>query len=162
MSTVYLALGSNVGDSHATIAQAIALLARGAVTDIRCAPLYTSKAVGYTDQPDFLNTALIGQTELPPLELLRALKQIEQRVGRIKRFRWGPREIDIDIIFYDDELLNTAELVIPHPRFAERSFVLQPLVDLDADLVDPLSGQTVAQLLKGLPPESLAALTSTS
>ncbi len=157
---VYLALGSNVGDSHAHIKEAIELLAGGVIEDIKRAPLYTSKAVGYTDQPDFLNTAISGRTELQPLELLRAIKQIERRVGRIQRFRWGPREIDIDIIFYGDTLLDTPDLVIPHPRFAERGFVVQPLVDLEPTLADPQSGQTVAELLARLPPESLPSLTS--
>ena len=160
MSTVYLALGSNVGDSHAHVAGAIKLLAGGVVEDIKCAPLYTSKAVGYTDQPDFLNTVITGRTMLAPMELLRAIKQIEQRVGRIQRFRWGPREIDIDIIFYGDTLLDTSELTIPHPRFSERSFVLQPLADLDRTLTDPRSGQTISELLSRLSPGSLAALTS--
>jgi 2-amino-4-hydroxy-6-hydroxymethyldihydropteridine diphosphokinase len=118
---------------------------------IKQAPVYRSKAAGYSDQPDFLNTAIRGETALSPEELFEFIKQVEQRVGRQERFRWGPREIDIDIIFYGDQTIATKELTIPHPRFAERDFVLQPIADLRPGLVDPLSGKTVQELLKALP-----------
>lgn len=157
MTTVYLALGSNVGDSPQFIAEAINLLG-GALQNIRRAPLYTSKAVGYTDQPDFLNTVLRAETNFTPTELLDFVKGVEQRVGRVERFRWGPREIDIDIIFYGDTVMETEKLTVPHPRFAEREFVLIPLDDLNPDLVDPLSQQTVAQLLDRLPPSQKSVL----
>lgn len=146
MMTVYLALGSNVGDSTGHIKQAVDLL-DNVLNDMRQAPVYVSKAVGYTDQPDFLNTAVSGQADLEPEALLDRLKEIEQDVGRGASFRWGPREIDIDIILYGDRVLDSQRLVIPHPSFRERDFVLQPLNDLDPSLVDPVSGQTVRQLL---------------
>ena len=114
MNTVYLALGSNVGDSRAAIAQAISLL-KPHLHQLLQAPLYQSKAVGYTDQPDFLNTAISGQTALTPLELLSLVKSIEQQVGRIERFRWGPREIDIDIILYGETIKESDKLTIPTP-----------------------------------------------
>lgn len=151
MMTVYLALGSNVGDSRANIAQAVQLL-DSAIRQIKQAPLYTSKAVGYTDQPDFLNTAVSGQTNLTPEELLEFIDKIEQQVGRTASFHWGPREIDIDIILYGDQVLKTDKLTIPHPRFRDRDFVLQPLNDLNPALVDPVSGQTVEQLLNKIEP----------
>jgi len=154
-TTIYLALGSNVGDSAANIQQAIELM-RSKITDISEAPIYSSKAVGYTDQPDFLNTAVRGQTELQPLELLKFVKNIEQQVGRIQRFRWGPREIDIDIIFYGDQVIEMPSLTIPHPRFAERDFVLRPISDLSPHRIDPTSGKTVSELLEKLPASSLA------
>jgi 2-amino-4-hydroxy-6-hydroxymethyldihydropteridine diphosphokinase len=150
MTTVYLALGANVGDTAANIEQAVSLLAEK-IAGIEQAPVYASKAVGYTDQPDFLNTALRGQTELPPLELLKFIKEVEQRVGRVERFRWGPREIDIDIIFYGDQVFEDDGLAIPHPSFRERDFVLKPLCDLEPDLIDPVSRLTVRKLLAGLP-----------
>jgi 2-amino-4-hydroxy-6-hydroxymethyldihydropteridine diphosphokinase len=149
MTIVYLALGSNVGDSHAHITRAIELLG-SKLTDTKPAPLYASKAVGYTDQADFINTAVGGQTNLSPQELLAFVKDIEQQIGRIQRFRWGPREIDIDIIFYDDLVLETEQLTIPHASFRERDFVLQPLNDLNPTLKDPVSGLSVNTLLANL------------
>lgn len=146
MTTVYLALGSNVGDSQANIAQAIKLLG-ASVKQIKQASLYVSKAVGYTDQPDFLNTAASGQTSLSPEALLEFVKNVERQVGRTASFHWGPREIDIDIISYGDTMLETKNLTIPHREFRKRDFVLQPLNDLDPALVDPVSGQTIKQLL---------------
>jgi 2-amino-4-hydroxy-6-hydroxymethyldihydropteridine diphosphokinase len=149
MTTVYLALGSNVGDSAGHIKRAVELL-RPVLGGLQQAPLYRSRAVGYTDQPDFLNTALSGTTDLEPLELLQCLKQIERQVGRTPTFRHGPREIDIDIIFYDDLELQTPELTLPHPEFTARDFVLQPLVDLNPFLINPANGQTVQALLAQL------------
>lgn len=157
MSTVFLALGSNVGDSGANIRRAVGLLATK-IANIQEAPVYTSKAVGYTDQPDFLNTALRGETELSPFELLGFVKDIEQEVGRIHRFRWGPREIDIDIIFYDGQVLATPDLTIPHQRFAERDFVLRPICDIDDVWVDPVSHKSCRELLDTLPKSELAIL----
>ncbi len=149
MTEVYLALGSNVGDSRTTIERAIALLGT-ALQQIKQAPVYRSKAVGYTDQPDFLNTAISGQTDLSPEALLAFVKDIEKQLGRIERFRWGPREIDIDIIFYGDLILEIPELAIPHPLFSDRAFVLRPLADLKPELIDPRSKQTVKELLAKL------------
>lgn len=146
MTTVYLALGSNVGDPAAHIRRAVELLG-ASVHDIRQAPVYRSKAVGHTDQADFLNTAVSGQTDLAPPELLAFLKEVEAKVGRTPTFHWGPREIDIDIIFYGGLRLETPELVIPHPAFRGRDFVLRPLCDLDPDLKDPVTGRTVSEML---------------
>jgi 2-amino-4-hydroxy-6-hydroxymethyldihydropteridine diphosphokinase len=163
MATVYLALGSNVGDTRAHIGQATKQL-RALLIDLQTAPLYLSKAVGYTDQADFINTAVRGTTDLGPTALLAAVKTIEQRVGRTPTFHNGPREIDIDIIFYDDLQLVTDTLIIPHPEFAQRDFVLRPLQDLNPDLIDPVSYKTISVLLNNLadkqrsiytPPESL-------
>jgi 2-amino-4-hydroxy-6-hydroxymethyldihydropteridine diphosphokinase len=150
MTEVYLALGSNVGDSPALFKQAISLLADDVLTDIKQAPVYVTKPVGYTDQANFLNTVISGKTELAPGELLTRLKQLEHEIGRIKRFHWGPREIDIDIIFYGSLVLETPDLVIPHPHLYERDFVLTPLHELCPDLVDPSSGHTISQLLANL------------
>ena len=146
MTAVYLALGSNVGDSLANIAQAIQLLGTS-IKQINQVPIYVSKAVSYTEQPDFLNTAVSGQTALQPEALLDRLKQIEQVIGRTTTFRYGPREIDIDIILYGNLIIDTPRLVIPHPEFRSRDFVLQPLCDLNPALTDPVSGQTIKQLL---------------
>jgi 2-amino-4-hydroxy-6-hydroxymethyldihydropteridine diphosphokinase len=157
MVTVYLALGSNVGDSARYIAKAIDLLSP-VLNDIQQAPLYTSKAVGYTDQADFLNTAISGQTELSPQDLVQAIGDIERQLGRVKRFRWGPREIDIDIILYGQQILKTEGLTIPHPSFRERDFVLQPIADLNSKLIDPVSQKTIKQLLEHLGPSKLSIM----
>lgn len=157
MRTVYLALGSNVGNGPVLIKQAIKLLGTS-VDEIICAPLYTSKAVGFTAQADFTNTAISGKTSLSPEELLRFVKSVEQQVGRIARFRWGPREIDIDIIFYDNVIVNLPDLKIPHVQFAERDFVLRPLNDIASSFVDPRSGQTIQYLLQNLAHEKRAVL----
>lgn len=149
MTSVYLALGSNVGDPAARIARAIELLGTS-IQGLRKAPIYRSKAVGYTDQPDFLNTAVSGRTDLPPPDLLAFIKSVENKVGRTQTFRHGPREIDIDLIFYGDLRLETPALTVPHPAFRDRDFVLRPLADLDPDLKDPVSGRTVSGLLAAI------------
>lgn len=152
MAVVYLALGSNVGDSRRHVALAEELL-QEAVSCAVSAPLYVSKATGYTDQADFLNTVISGETELSPQELLKFIKGVEARVGRTPTFRWGPREIDIDIILYDDIIINEPHLTIPHPRFAERDFVLKPLSDLCPTLLDPRTKQPVQVILEAIPPK---------
>jgi 2-amino-4-hydroxy-6-hydroxymethyldihydropteridine diphosphokinase len=151
MTTVYLGLGSNVGNPRQHIEKAISLLSP-VLSDIKQAPFYLSKAVGYTDQPDFLNTAISGQTELAPEELLAFIKKTEQEIGRVERFHQGPREIDIDIIFYGDLVLKSPELTIPHPAFRDRDFVLQPLCGINPQMTDPVTSQTIAQLLDAVKP----------
>lgn len=155
MAVVFLALGSNVGKGDQQFDSAIKSL-REHLIDIEQAPRYTSKAVGFTDQPDFLNTIIKAQTDLSPQELLAFTQITEQKVGRVRRFRWGPREIDIDIIFYDNQVIDEPNLVIPHPRFADRDFVLKPLNDLNSELIDPVSKQTVKQLYELLPAKNRA------
>lgn len=150
MAIVYLALGSNVGNGDQQFDAAIELLT-ASLTNIEQAPRYSSKAVGVTDQPDFLNTVIRAETTLSPMELLSLTQSTEQRVGRVKRFHWGPREIDVDIIFYDDQIIDLPDLSIPHPRFSERDFVLKPLRDITPDFVDPSSGLTVQELYDQLP-----------
>ncbi len=150
MHKIFLALGSNVGDKTKNIETAIALLGEK-VTDIRVASLYTTKPVGYVDQDNFVNTAVAGNTSLTPEALLTFVKDIEQKVGRIFRFRWGPREIDIDILFYDDVVLKQDALEIPHPRLQERDFVLVPMLDIEPDFVHPILHKTVQELRDALP-----------
>lgn len=150
MAVTYLAIGSNVGDSEHFIGQAIKLL-QDKITEVTQAPIYRSKAVGYTNQSDFFNTVVQGKTDLKPQELLKFVKTVEQKVGRVERFRWGPREIDIDIIFYGDQIIDESSLHIPHARFAERDFVLRPITDLNPEFIDPRSKLTVTQLYAKLP-----------
>ncbi len=157
MAKVYLALGSNVGDSEHHFKNAVELLSKK-ISGIKQAPLYKSKAVGFTEQDDFVNTAVSGQTDLSPKELLEFVKSTEKEVGRIDRFRWGPREIDIDIIFYNDQIVDEPHLHIPHAHFAERDFVLRPIMDLDPNLIDPRSKKTVQELHNKLPADQLSIL----
>lgn len=157
MPKVFLGLGTNVGDRQENIRRAIALLGER-IADMRAAPVYISRAVGYADQPDFLNTAVSGDTELAPEELLGFIKKTEQSVGRVARFRWGPREIDIDILFYDNLVYASETLEIPHPRLHERDFVLRPLCDLESELVHPRYQKTIAELLAKLPQENLSII----
>jgi len=159
MTTVFLALGSNVGDSLGYITAAIEQLGEN-VTHIVQAPIYRSHAAGYTDQADFLNTAISGETKLTPQELLLFVKEVEKTVGRIERFRWGPREIDIDIIFYGNQIISENNLVIPHQKMAERDFVLQPLLDLNSKLRHPQTNEALTKLLEVIPQENRSIFTT--
>lgn len=159
MNTISLALGSNLGNKKAYIYKAIELLKeKVAITAI--APIYESIPVGYTKQDNFYNTALQATTALSPLDLLRFIKDIEKKIGRKKRFVNGPREIDIDIIFYANKIIQEDGLTIPHPRMHERDFVLKPLADTASKTRDPISKKTVQELLNALPEEKKAVLTT--
>ncbi|WP_297453462.1 2-amino-4-hydroxy-6-hydroxymethyldihydropteridine diphosphokinase [Persephonella sp.] len=159
MKKIFLALGSNIGNRQENINQAIRFLSKE-ITDIKRAPIYESKAVGYEDQPDFLNTVISGYTDLSPEELLNFVKKVEKQTGRIKRFRWGPREIDIDIIFYGNLVIEKDNLIIPHPRIQERDFVLKPLCDLEPEFIHPVLKKTVLELLNNLKEKSIIRETS--
>jgi len=126
----YIAIGGNLGDAAATVVRAVVSLDElGKVT--KASSLYETKAWGKTDQPDFVNAVALLETDLDPRALLAALKAMETRLGRVPGERWGPRAIDLDILTYDDELVENADLTIPHARMAERAFVLVPLAEID-------------------------------
>ena len=154
MHKVFLGLGSNVGNKVENIKKAISFLKKN-ITDIQIAPFYISKAVGYENQEDFINTVIKGYTNLSPIELFQFTKEVEKKVGRVYRFHWGPREIDIDILFFDDLVLDTENLKIPHPRLHERDFVLFPLKDLDENFVHPVFDKTIKDLIKELKLKSI-------
>ncbi|MHB0870391.1 MAG: 2-amino-4-hydroxy-6-hydroxymethyldihydropteridine diphosphokinase [Chloroflexota bacterium] len=127
----YLALGSNVGDRLANLRQAVDLLSSTTgLSVLRAAGVYETEPVGVRDQPWFLNTVVELSTGLSPQELLAAVKGVERSVGRTPTYRWGPREIDVDILLYEGAAVSSDELTIPHPRMRERLFVLLPLRDL--------------------------------
>jgi 2-amino-4-hydroxy-6-hydroxymethyldihydropteridine diphosphokinase len=149
MATIYLALGSNLGDRLANLHAAVAALPPD-VTVLAGSPVYETPPWGYLEQPAFLNMALRGATSLSPQELLRHLKGLETGLGRVPSIRYGPRLIDMDILFYDDLVLATPGLTLPHPRLHERAFVLVPLADLAAGLRHPVLGRTVGELLAGV------------
>ena len=150
MSIVFLGLGSNMGDRQANLAEAVGILSEK-MRLLRQSSLYETAAWGYTEQADFLNQVLQLETDLKPLPLLNFLKKTEVEIGRVENFRYGPRLIDIDILFYNDLIRNTKKLQIPHPRIAERAFVLVPLNEIAPDFVHPLLGKTITEMLAEVP-----------
>lgn len=143
---VYLSLGANLGDRQGNILQALQYVrARASITKV--SSFYETAPVGYLDQPKFINAACALETELSPRDLLRFLKWIEKRMGRRESFRNAPRPIDMDILFYDDLVLESPDLRIPHPRLHERAFVLVPLAEIAPGLLHPVLNITVAEML---------------
>jgi len=157
MGLIFLALGSNIENRKQHIETAIDLLHEN-VHDITIAPLYETKPRYFEDQQNFLNTILRGFTDLTLQELLQFTKTIQQEVGRVERFRNGPREIDIDILFYDNVVYKDEELEIPHPRLQERDFVLQPFADINPDFLHPVLKKTIKELLDALPEEQRSVI----
>ena len=146
--TAYLGLGSNMGDCQANLDRALELLSQRLRVE-QVSSVYESEPVGNLDQPRFLNLVCQITTYLAPQGLLALAKGIEARLGRVGP-SGAPRPVDIDILFYGNQVINTPELVIPHPRLLERAFVMIPLVEIAPDLVHPVSGQTVGGLLQGV------------
>jgi 2-amino-4-hydroxy-6-hydroxymethyldihydropteridine diphosphokinase len=149
MITVYIALGTNVGEREANLLQALRLLPESGVHIRRVSSIYETEPVDYLDQEWFLNMVLEAQTELDALDLLSALRVIEARMGSKKAFAKGPRKIDLDILLYGNETIDTPELQVPHPRMLERKFVLIPLAEIAPNLRHPTWKSGVAHLLAG-------------
>ena len=143
--TIYLALGTNLGDRSASLRSAVARL-RDAVAVERMSSVYETEPAYLLDQPRFLNMALRGHTALDPHALLAFLKRIERDMGRAAGPRYGPRTIDLDILLYNSLALTSADLTIPHPRMAERPFVLVPLAEIAPELVPPGGNRSIGAL----------------
>ncbi|MGX0645455.1 2-amino-4-hydroxy-6-hydroxymethyldihydropteridine diphosphokinase [Staphylococcus hominis] len=148
MVQAYLGLGSNIGDRKQQLLKAIDLI--GNIKGIKVtkqSSIYETAPIGYTDQPNFLNLCLEIETELSPQQLLKHCLDIEQQLYRVREIRWGPRTLDIDILLYSDNIIETDNLSIPHPRMQERAFVLIPLNDIASDKKDPRLNQKIHDLV---------------
>ena len=146
---VYLGLGSNLGNRQGNLGKALDLLAQRLRVE-KISSVYETEPVGNINQPRFLNLVCQAYTRLAPTELLTLAKGIESKLGRTFNKPNTPRPIDIDILFYGEQVIETPELVIPHPRLTERAFVLIPLAEVAPDLVHPISGKTVKELLEAI------------
>ena len=149
---VAVALGANLGDPRRQLLAALAALSRR-LGALAVAPLFRSAAVSPLPQPDFLNSVAVARTATTPRELLALLKRLEGEAGREAGPRWGPRPLDLDLLVWGDVVVAEPDLVVPHPRLAERSFVLAPLAALLPGLALPGDGRTIAALLAALPPD---------
>ena len=146
---VFLGLGSNLGNRIENIFRALEELSSLGKL-MKVSTVYESEPWGVREQPSFLNCVAELITDLPPEELLKGVKSIEVALGRVRRFHWGPREIDIDILLYEDVISEKEDLKLPHPYIGKRDFVLIPLLELEEDLRDPISGSPYRELLKDI------------
>ncbi len=154
MPEAVIAIGSNLGNRLEYLQMAVQRMQKfSKIIDI--APLYETTPYGFREQPDFLNSVIIIETDVFPHELLHRLKEIEIQLGRKNRERWGPREIDLDIIFYNNQVIHDDELTIPHPDFKNRIFVLKPLADIRPEWRSPIKGKPVRALLNKCQDETI-------
>jgi 2-amino-4-hydroxy-6-hydroxymethyldihydropteridine diphosphokinase len=157
VKTAYLSLGSNVGDREEMIRAALRLLESPGLHVGRISPVYETEPQDFKNQPWFLNLVAEIQTCLFPMQLLTRVRKIERGLGRKRTVNKGPRSIDIDILLYGESVIDSEDLVVPHPRMTERRFVLQPLADLAPDLRHPVLRRTIKELLAGVSGQTVRA-----
>jgi len=162
MTVVYLALGSNLGNHEEYLRAGCRGLAARGVGIIRSASVYSTEPLEVQDQPWFLNTVIEGNTNLSPDQLLQVCLRIEKDNQRKRQTTKGPRTLDIDIIFYGNHIVRNPGLVIPHPRFSARRFVLVPLAEIAPDFIDPVTGKSIQKLLEACEDHSLVVKGSRS
>lgn len=147
----YIGIGSNIGDRVLQCEKAISeILKEDRHRLLAKSSLFKTKPIGYTSQDCFVNGVIKIETDLEPIDLLRTLKTIESRLGRKETFRWGPRTIDLDILFFDEIEVRLDEMKIPHPHLHERQFVLIPLAEIEPELIHPVLKKNIREILKGL------------
>jgi 2-amino-4-hydroxy-6-hydroxymethyldihydropteridine diphosphokinase len=159
MQKIYLALGSNIGERAGNLRAAIEAI-KPEVNTTKCSSVYETPPWGFQDQPQFLNQVIEAETDLPPGKLLDHLKRTEKLLGREKTFKNGPRIIDLDIIFYDEEVLDSPPLIIPHPHMSERAFVLVPLADIAPHFLHPILKESVSELLSKIDQRGISKYSS--
>ncbi|MEG0970363.1 MAG: 2-amino-4-hydroxy-6-hydroxymethyldihydropteridine diphosphokinase [Acidaminococcaceae bacterium] len=150
MSIAYIALGSNLGLREKNIAEAIARMQAYGLEILAMATCLETAPYGVVDQPNFLNSAVKIATVLPAEQLLATLLGIEQEMGRVRKRHWGERNIDLDLLLYDQMVINTEKLVLPHPELQNRSFVLEPLAEIAGAVIHPVFQITISELLHNL------------
>jgi 2-amino-4-hydroxy-6-hydroxymethyldihydropteridine diphosphokinase len=150
MHSVIIAIGTNLGNRRKNINIAIQKMKENGIDVEKISPVYETAPYGYTEQPAFLNCAILGKTNLSPHELLDTLLSIEKEMGRVRKIHWGPRIIDLDIIFYDNLIIDEPNLKIPHPDMQNREFVLKPISDIAPCFVHPKFCKTVKTLYEEL------------
>jgi 2-amino-4-hydroxy-6-hydroxymethyldihydropteridine diphosphokinase len=160
VKTIYLSLGSNLGNRESHLRDAIGRLDSPDLRVLRISPVYETEPVGFAGQGWFLNLVAEAETTLFPLRLLQRTSRIERELGRVRTVAQGPRTIDIDILLYGGAVIRTPRLEVPHPRMAERRFVLAPLADISPDLDHPILHRTIAQLLREAPEQRVRLLHS--
>ncbi|NMB27774.1 MAG: 2-amino-4-hydroxy-6-hydroxymethyldihydropteridine diphosphokinase [Tissierellia bacterium] len=150
MNIVYISFGSNIGDREKAIEEALDLIDQNQMKITKRSNIYETEPYGYTEQPVFLNGAVEVETKLTCREVLEKLLNIEKEVGRVRKFKWGPRLIDLDIIFFNDEIYDEEDLKVPHTDMQNRDFVLKPLNELCPDIIHPVLKKTIKELLEDL------------
>ncbi len=150
MHKTVIAIGTNLGDRKKNIETALDLMRKNGINVVKVSGFYETEPYGYKEQPGFLNAAALCETNLAPRKLLETLLRIEKKMGRVRKIHWGPRIIDLDIIFYEDFVINEKRLTVPHPDMQNREFVLKPLNEIVPCYVHPVFCKTVKTLYKEL------------